>query len=75
MINENLFLSQKQPTKDPFKYGTVITPSGYSATIKFYGENTESTKYYKSIHSYTPATNDNVILAWNDGTGVILGKF
>lgn len=75
MIDETLFVPQEQPIKDPFKYGTVIATSGYSATVKFDGEDTASNKYYKSMQSYTPAANDRVILAWHSGTGLILGKF
>ena len=54
---------------------TVTSYTSLSGTqLRFDGESAGSTKRYKRLSTYTPATGDRVLLAKVSGTYVILGK-
>lgn len=54
---------------------TVYSYSSSSGTrLRFDGESSASSKYYKRLGTYTPASGDRVLLARVSGTYVILGK-
>ncbi len=75
MIEDNLFSPPKDSTPKSFKLGTVVTAGDEEATVLFTGETSATSKYYRSVKSYTPVTGDHVILAWFSGTGIILGNY
>ena len=75
MISKNLFLPPKNPPNMSFRFGTIGAVDSHSATVVFDGEETNSGKYYKCLQNYTPTADDRVIIAWQSGTGVILGNF
>ena len=79
MIDTNIFNPPNPDIPKSWKLGTVITADNTSspgkATVKFSGESSATSKYYQCLGSYTPATDDRVILAWFSGTGIILGNY
>lgn len=59
-----------EPAQSPFKLATVTSASGQ---IRFWGEDTPSSKTYKRLKSYTPTVGDTVVLARVNSSYVILG--
>lgn len=64
----------ESPPADTFRLGTI--PATYTTgrpTITFDGEDTESTKAYPHLASYSPAANDRVLLARVGASWVVIG--
>lgn len=57
--------------ESPYRIGRVASNDG---RIHFDGESEPSLKRYSWLASYTPKTNDRVLLARTKGTYVILGR-
>ncbi|MDP4158135.1 MAG: hypothetical protein Q8911_00015 [Bacillota bacterium] len=73
---ELLEIIKDQGSNSPvFLLGMI--PSGYTTgrpTVKFDGESTASTRTYPYLSSYSPASNDRVLLAVVGHGAVIIGK-
>lgn len=59
---------------DSFRLATVTSLSAGKPQIRFDGEASATTKQYPWLASYTPTSNDRVLLAKVSGIWVILGK-
>jgi len=69
------FMAKSNARKEPaWKIASVVMPGTGQATVQFAGESATA-KNYKCLSGYTPVANDRVLMAWFNGTGVILGKF
>ena len=77
MITAEEFVLEIEPQEESknFKLATVVELfENDTAKIKFDGEDAPSEKQYAYLDSYTPNTNDRVLLGVLGGTYVILGK-
>ncbi len=78
MLNaDELVILLQQLNKDEKAFSLGVIQSGYSSgrpKVKFDGDTSNSSKQYPYLSSYTPASNDRVILANIGGSHVILGK-
>lgn len=52
----------------------VYNSNGQGTQVVFSGETTPTTKRYMRLGNYVPVVNDRVLMAWMNGTYVILGK-
>lgn len=57
-----------------FTTATVHNINAQGIQVVFAGETSPTLKRYKKLSSYTPASNDRVLMARVSGTYIILGK-
>lgn len=77
MTAEELVTLIQQLNTNEKAFSLGVIQSNYSSgrpTVKFDGDTSNSSKQYPYLSSYTPASNDRVILANIGGSHVILGK-
>lgn len=56
------------------KLAIVKSSSGSGVMLQFYGEDSQSSKPYKRLSSYTPVSGDVVMVQKINGSYVITGK-
>jgi hypothetical protein len=77
MTADELVVLIQQLSSNEKAFSLGVIQSGYTSgrpKVKFDGDTTFSSKQYPYVASYTPASNDRVILANVGGSHVILGK-
>jgi hypothetical protein len=74
---DELVVLIKQLSTNEKAFSLGVIQSDYSSgrpKVKFDGDTTASSKQYPYLSSYTPASNDRVLLANIGGSHVIIGK-
>lgn len=64
------------PGLSPFeRKGTVVAVNGNKVQVKFMGELAASGAWYTCLAHYTPTVNDNVYLARDGKSWIVVGKY